>query len=50
MAALRYVKQSAYPAIYLFKDLGPHCKDPQVVRLVARPVFLARLRGCGRWS
>ena len=21
-----------YPAIYLFKDIGPHCKDPQVVR------------------
>jgi AAA+ superfamily predicted ATPase len=31
-AALRYVKNSADPGIYLFKDLGPHCKDPQVVR------------------
>ena len=20
--------------IYLFKDLGPHCKDPQIVRLI----------------
>ena len=31
-AALQYVKQSAYPVIYLFKDIGPHCKDAQVVR------------------
>ncbi len=31
-AALRYVNQSASPAIYLFKDVGPHCKDAQVVR------------------
>ena len=31
-AALRYVSQSANPAIYLFKDLSPHCKDPQVAR------------------
>ena len=30
-AALRYVKDSAYESIYLFKDLSPHCKDPQVV-------------------
>ena len=22
----------AYPALYVFKDVGPHCKDPQVVR------------------
>jgi len=33
-AALHYVKESAYPAIFLFKDLGAHCKDPQVVRSV----------------
>jgi len=33
-AALRYVKETAYPAIYLFKDVGPHCKDPQVVRAI----------------
>jgi AAA+ superfamily predicted ATPase len=32
--ALHYVKSSAYQAIYLFKDLGPHCKDPQVVRSI----------------
>jgi len=31
-AALQYVKQSGYPVIYCFKDLGAHCKDPQVVR------------------
>ena len=31
-AALQYVKQSASPVIYLFRDIGPHCKDPQVVR------------------
>jgi ATP-dependent 26S proteasome regulatory subunit len=30
--ALQYVKQSTYPVLYLFKDIGPHCKDPQVVR------------------
>ncbi len=33
-AALKYVSQCSYPAVYLFKDLGPHCKDPQVVRLI----------------
>jgi len=31
-AALCYLKDSAYPAMYLFKDLGTTCKDPQVVR------------------
>jgi SpoVK/Ycf46/Vps4 family AAA+-type ATPase len=31
-AALRYVKESTYPAIYLFKDVSPHCKDPLVMR------------------
>jgi len=31
-AALAYLKDSAYPAVYLFKDLGALCKDPQVVR------------------
>jgi len=31
-AALAYLKESAYPAVYLFKDLGAMCKDPQVVR------------------
>jgi len=34
VAALRYVKESNFAAIYLFKDLGPHCKDPQVVRAI----------------
>ena len=32
VAALRYVKESNYPAIYLFKDISPHCKDPVVMR------------------
>jgi MoxR-like ATPase len=34
VAALRYIKESNFAAIYLFKDLGPHCKDPQVVRAI----------------
>ena len=34
VAALRYIKESNFSAIYLFKDLGPHCKDPQVVRAI----------------
>lgn len=33
-AALAYLKESAYPAIYLFKDLGAMCKDPHVVRWI----------------
>jgi len=33
-AALGYVKETPYPVVYLFKDLGAHCKDPQVVRHV----------------
>ena len=33
-AALQYVNVSAAGVIYLFKDLGPHCKDPQVVRSI----------------
>jgi MoxR-like ATPase len=31
-AALKYVKDSSQPAIYLFKDLGQHAKDPQILR------------------
>ena len=31
-AALAVVEQSSYPVLYVFKDVGPHCKDPQVVR------------------
>jgi AAA+ superfamily predicted ATPase len=31
-AALRYVKDSAHSAIYVFKDLGQHAKEPQVLR------------------
>jgi AAA+ superfamily predicted ATPase len=32
--ALRCVKETSFPVLYLFKDLGPHCKDPQIVRYV----------------
>ncbi len=31
-AALKYVKDSAHPAIYLFKDLGQHAKEAQILR------------------
>ena len=30
--ALKYVKDSANPAVYLFKDLGQHSKDAQILR------------------
>jgi AAA+ superfamily predicted ATPase len=39
LAALRFVKKSPYAAIYLFKDLSPHCKDPQVVRYLRELYF-----------
>jgi MoxR-like ATPase len=32
LTALRYLKESADGGIYVFKDLGAHGKDPQVVR------------------
>ena len=44
LAALRYVKQSQSAAIYLFKDLSPHCKDPQVVRYLRELYFSADSR------
>jgi SpoVK/Ycf46/Vps4 family AAA+-type ATPase len=31
-AALKYVKDSSNPAVFLFKDLGQHAKDPQILR------------------
>ena len=31
-AALRFVKDSSNPALFLFKDLGQHAKDPQILR------------------
>jgi SpoVK/Ycf46/Vps4 family AAA+-type ATPase len=34
VAALKYLRQAATPAIYLFKDLSAHCKDADVVRLL----------------
>ena len=30
--ALELVKQTSSASLYLFKDLGPHCRDPMVVR------------------
>jgi len=32
--ALAYVRETTYPVIFLFKDVSPHCKDPQVVRSI----------------
>ncbi|MBN2579445.1 MAG: AAA family ATPase [Pirellulales bacterium] len=32
--ALTYVKDAKDPAVFLFKDVGAHCKDPQVVRIL----------------
>jgi AAA+ superfamily predicted ATPase len=37
--AIRHIRETAYPALYLFKDLAPHCKDPQVVRLLRDVYF-----------
>jgi ATP-dependent 26S proteasome regulatory subunit len=39
-AALRYVKDSDRAMLFLFKDLGPHCKDPQIVRAL-RDLYFA---------
>ena len=36
-------RKLADPTLYLFKDLGPHCKDPQIVACPPRPVFFPRL-------
>jgi len=32
--ALDYVEQNTEPAVYVFRDLGPHCKDAFVVRML----------------
>ena len=42
-AALAVVRQSSYPVLYLFKDVGPHCKDRAGGPLAPRPLFLAGL-------
>ncbi len=39
-AALRYVKDTDRVLIFLFKDLGPHCKDPAIVRAL-RDLYFA---------
>lgn len=44
-AALRYVKECGRAAIYVFKDLGQHSKDPQVVRALRDFYFASDQRG-----
>jgi ATP-dependent 26S proteasome regulatory subunit len=34
LPALRHVRDSSYPIVYLFKDIGPLCKDAQVARFL----------------
>jgi SpoVK/Ycf46/Vps4 family AAA+-type ATPase len=34
VAALRYIRESTIPGVYLFKDIAPHCKDAPVVRAI----------------
>jgi ATP-dependent 26S proteasome regulatory subunit len=46
-AALRHVKEIEYGAVFLFKDLGPHCKDPSVVRHLRDLYFTP---GCRQWT
>ena len=55
-ATVRYVKDTDRVLIFLFKDLGPHCKDPAIVRTLRDLYFapdshlwtliLADARGC----
>lgn len=40
VAALKQVREAGWFGIYVFKDLSPHCKDPQVVRQV-RDLYFA---------
>jgi SpoVK/Ycf46/Vps4 family AAA+-type ATPase len=39
VAALRHVQQTAFRAVYVFRDLAPHCRDPQVVRQLREMFF-----------
>jgi len=34
LPALRHLRESTYPVVYLFKDIGPMCKDAQVARFL----------------
>ena len=38
-AALKYVKDSSHPTIFLFKDLGQHAKDAQILRYLRNLYF-----------
>ena len=37
--AIQHVKDTTFPVLYVFKDLGAHCKDPQVVRALRDVYF-----------
>lgn len=43
-AALRYLKEAAGTVVYLFKDLGPHCRDAQVMRYLRDLYFCPQTR------
>ena len=43
VAALGQVRQSSYPVLYVFKDVGPAVQGPAGGPLAARPLFFARL-------
>lgn len=43
-AALRHVRETTQPTIFIFKDLAPHCKEPQVVRTLRDLYFTPRSR------
>lgn len=44
LAALRYLKDLGHAAIFLFKDLGAHCKDPQITRFLRELYFFPQSR------
>jgi len=39
VAALRHVQATTFRAVYVFRDLAPHCRDPQVVRQLRELCF-----------
>lgn len=45
--ALRHVKDADIDAVFVFKDLGLHCKDPSVVRHLRDLYFVP---GCRAWT
>ncbi|MEN6449022.1 MAG: AAA family ATPase [Thermoguttaceae bacterium] len=42
--AIHHIKETTYPALYLFKDLAPHCKDPHIARLLRDVYFSSNSR------